>query len=98
MSPTQVFTRLEARQERELAHDDRAQHVALGRAHAIRGHLAVRVDDGLELLIEVLDRRGVALMEEAAHLLPAVVMRVGSAPYSMQEQAFRLSLILHLAH
>jgi hypothetical protein len=40
----------------EPVYEDRAQHVVLDRAQAFRGHLAVRIEDRLELLVEVLDR------------------------------------------
>ena len=70
---------LKAVQQGELIDEDGAEHPPLGRDEPPRGHLAVGIKEGFELLVEVLNGVGAALVEEAPHLDPVILMRLGAA-------------------
>src|SRR5215203_2592403 len=73
----QVRAALEPVEQSQLVDQHRPERVALGSEEAPGGHLPVRVEDRLELAIEVLDRVGAQLMENPAHGDAVIVMRIG---------------------
>ena len=70
---------LKAVEQGELIDKHGAEHPTLGRDETPRGHLAVGIKDGFELLVEVLNGVGAELVEEAPHLDPVILMRLGAA-------------------
>src|SRR5438445_6593252 len=75
----EVAAGLVAVEQAELVDEHGRQRVAPGVRQAAGGHLAVGVEDGLEGLVEVLDRVGAQGVEDAADLGPVVGVRVGAA-------------------
>lgn len=74
---TQVGVDLMPIEQRQLIQEHSPQGETLGGHQASRRHWPVRVKDGFELFIEVLNRQGAGLVEHAAHFHAGVGMGIG---------------------
>src|SRR5690348_144673 len=81
----EILMMLEAVEQGQLIDEDGAEGEALGADEAPGRHRAVRVEDALELAVEVLDRERAQLMEDATDLDAVVGVRVGTPAGGDQE-------------
>ena len=84
-------------EQRKLVDEHRSQGEARGVGLSLRGHWTVSLEDGLEMLVEVLDRYVTQPVKDPSDLYPSVGLRVEPRPplatknLSLAEQAARTS-------
>ena len=72
----QVSAKLVPIEERQLVDQDGSQDVAPGGQQPARGHLLLRIKDGFELAVEVLDGGRPELMEDPADFHAGIGVRI----------------------
>src|SRR5260370_25548515 len=71
-------------QQCQLIDEHTTQSKAASGNQAFGRHLGVSVEDAFEMLVEVLDREGTQLVENASHLAPCIIALTAASMSSYQ--------------